>query len=357
MHIDKYYSFINYENIDNNFKNQYNTFYENKLKNINKFMIDNNFRDINDIKNNFSKKYSNYKYLFCFSSTINELKNILKGFNQRVTGNKMDLYKRIYFYMYLMYSCVYIQKNYRNSIIIKLNHLHGPARINRGLCVNDSDFFNLDDIKDINYNEFYSYKDDLNFIYGFNIKSIFNLIKKNKIQNPYTLKQFSTSIINDINNFIKLSKLLNYNIDININDIELVTFEQKLNNVFHEIDLLGNYTNVNWFKILSTRKKVIFLKELHDIWIYRANIDLQVKLEIYPDGDPFLNLNIHLFSNNYNVNNLNNICVNIIENFVLYGQNNNSKSLGALYILSALTMVSSDAAEAMPWLYESVNYN
>ena len=137
----------------------------------------------------------------------------------------------------------------------------------------------------------------------------------------------------------------------------MVTFEQKLNNVFHEIDLLGNYTNVNWFKILSTRKKVIFLKELHDIWIYRANIDLQVKLEIYPDGDPFLNLNIHLFSNNYNVNNLNNICVNIIENFVLYGQNNNSKSLGALYILSALTMVSSDAAEAMPWLYESVNYN
>lgn len=39
------------------------------------------------------------------------------------------------------------------------------------------------------------------------------------------------------------------------------------------------------------------------------------------------------------------------------GINNDSKSLGCYYILSALTLVNSDAAESMPWLYESVSYN
>ena len=36
------------------------------------------------------------------------------------------------------------------------------------------------------------------------------------------------------------------------------------------------------------------------------------------------------------------------------GINNEYRSLGALYILTALTLVSSDAASALPWLYDSV---
>lgn len=357
MYIDKYYSFINYEKLDDKFLDEYNISPENKSNKIDNYMKDNNYRNGDDIKNFFTKKYSNYKYLFCFSYTITDLKNILKSYNQRVTGNKLELYKRIYFYMYVMYSCIYIQKNYRNSIIIKLNNLHGPARINRNLCVNDSDFYSLDDVKDINYNEFYSYKDDSEFIYGFNIKSIYNLLKKNKLQNPYTLKNFDNNITNNISEFIRLSKILNYNIDIDISELNNLNYEQRLNNVFHEIDLLGNYTNVNWFKNLSVKHKLVFLKELHDIWNYRANISIQTKLEICPGGDPFLNLNLNNIYNTHRINNFNKICVNIIENFILNGVNNDSKSLGALYILTALTIVSADAADAMPWLYESVAYN
>ena len=77
--------------------------------------------------------------------------------------------------MYLMYSCIYIQKSYRNLLCSRLNELHGPAKIQRNLCVNDTDFYTLDEIKNIHYDEFYSFKDESNFIYGFNIKSIYNL--------------------------------------------------------------------------------------------------------------------------------------------------------------------------------------
>ena len=64
-------------------------------------------------------------------------------------------------------------------------------RINRNLCINDTEILTLDSVKDIDYNQFYSYVDDNNFIYGFDIKSLYNLIQNNKLENPYTLKKFN----------------------------------------------------------------------------------------------------------------------------------------------------------------------
>ena len=43
-----------------------------------------------------------------------------------------------------------------------------------------------------------------------------------------------------------------------------------------------------------------------------------------------------------------------MENLISKGINTDSRSLGAFYILSALTLVSHSAAVALPWLYESV---
>ena len=43
----------------------------------------------------------------------------------------------------------------------------------------------------------------------------------------------------------------------------------------------------------------------------------------------------------------------IFENIVNKGINDQFKQLGALYVLGAITMVNKNAAEALPWLYES----
>ena len=45
-----------------------------------------------------------------------------------------------------------------------------------------------------------------------------------------------------------------------------------------------------------------------------------------------------------------------MEKFVNSGTDNDSKSLGAYYILGALTLVNTDAANALPWLFQSVSY-
>ena len=44
----------------------------------------------------------------------------------------------------------------------------------------------------------------------------------------------------------------------------------------------------------------------------------------------------------------------VIENLVKRGVNETSRALGANYILCALTLVNEEAANALPWLYQSV---
>ena len=46
-----------------------------------------------------------------------------------------------------------------------------------------------------------------------------------------------------------------------------------------------------------------------------------------------------------------------MENLILNGISKDSKSLGAYYILGALTIVNANAAESLPWLYQSFRYN
>jgi hypothetical protein len=55
-----------------------------------------------------------------------------------------------------------------------------------------------------------------------------------------------------------------------------------------------------------------------------------------------------------NFNELKKISLNIIEKMVYSGINRDNQILGASYVLTALTLVSSGAADAMPWLYFSV---
>ena len=79
-------------------------------------------------------------------------------------------------------------------------NLHGPGFKNRALCVNITDFCTMENIKDIIYSQFISFKDDNDYIYGFNILSLYNLFLKNNtaIENPYTKTPLSNDILKNI---------------------------------------------------------------------------------------------------------------------------------------------------------------
>ena len=237
----------------------------------------------------------------------------------------------------------------------KLNNLRGPALFNRKICVNDCDFFSLTELISIPISQFYSFKDDDGFIYGFDILSLWQLFnKKQAAENPYNRKVFPEETFGTLRRLIAVGKNMNQKINVKLKN-EVVSREKQLEhriiNAFQFIDTLGNYTNHTWFMELDSVKLYRFCRELHDIWNHRAQLSEETKNRISPNGNPFSNVRIN---DNMTLFEIRKNCIMVMENMLYDGITDDDKSLGAYYILAALTLQSQDAAAALPWLYQSV---
>ena len=133
--------------------------------------------------------------------------------------------------------------------------------------------------------------------------------------------------------------------------------EMNVLTLFQKIDELGNYSDPKWFLSLNRHQTVKFIRELIDIWSYRAQLSDEVKCNILPPHGQFLvNTHLHFLQLEQNILCLKKIIVSMIDKLVTNGVDRDSKALGAYYILGALTLVNHEAAMALPWLYQSVAY-
>ena len=328
-------------------------------KNIRRFSELNTINTPNDFFELFKK--NNFKTLNIERYTLSELKSICRYYYIKVSGNKSDLQIRVYSHIKSIYFVIKIQKIFRQYILKIYNKCHGPSAIKRHLCINESDFITLDTLKEIPYNNFYSFKDKDNYIYGFDVISLYNLFESSKKQclNPYTRNVFPDYVMRDILKLLKFSKLLKIDIDLIIkeDDVSLETiFKLRVVKIFQKMDELGNNTDIKWFMDLNNELLIKYIRYLVDIWNYRADLSFSIKREICPpNGNPFndLNLNIDLVSSD--INKMKNIVLLIMEKLINLGIKRDSRVLGATYVLSALTLVSESAAQALPWLYYSVS--
>lgn len=309
-----------------------------------------------------------YKTLLSVKYKMDELKKFCSVYKISKAGNKDELTKRLYDYCERSIFPLKIQKVFRGHMYRKLHILQGPALKNRKLCTNDSDFFTMDEMSDVPLSQFISYKDNDGFVYGFNIVSLHNLILKegNKASNPYNRSEFNNKMRENVSSMIKISKILKIPIEIEIkNEIidPVKRMELKILELFQTMNSYGNYANSDWFMNMTKNSHIRFARELVDIWNYRALLTNAKKQEICPPhGTPFLGT--PYFTNVVNNGVLNNLSnetivkynVQIIENLTKSAIDIDNKMLGTFYVLSALTLVSQPAREAMPWLYEAVVY-
>ena len=122
-----------------------------------------------------------------------------------------------------------------------------------------------------------------------------------------------------------------------------------------EIDNLGNYTQSHWFSNLTIQQFIRMYRALYEIWNFRAQLSTDVKLKICPFYSPFENIT-NLYIDNLTLENIQNACLIVFENMIFAGVDDDHRKLGTFHVLSALTIVSIPAREALPWLYESVAY-
>ncbi len=306
----------------------------------------------------------NYQDMINNNYNITQLKQFAKHYKLKISGNKPQLISRIYCFLHLSFYIIKIQKTFRGYLVKKYKQLRGPAIIERKICTNHDDFVTMEPINEIPFNQFISYKDTDGFIYGFDIASLYNLFLKTKTQinNPYNRNPMPKYVFKNISLLLKISKILQLPVNLGFENVmNNVTLEKmvefKTVKLFQEIDALGNYSNPEWFLSLNLFEIKKFAKELFDIWHYRAKLSPEMKSEICPPiGKPFREISLHFLNTEKNIWSIKNTLLVVLNKFINSGTNKDNKTLGAYYVLAALTIVNSDAATSLPWLYESVRY-
>jgi hypothetical protein len=310
----------------------------------------------------------NIELLHQYNYNLQQLKMFAKHYKLKQSGNKNELFLRIHYFLSLSRDAVVIQKVFRGYLWRTYEACHGPAYRDRKLCVNETDFLTMEPVSEIPANQFYSFRDSDDFIYGFDIVSLFNLNKKvfyhRETRNPYNRIPLPKEVIFNMRRMIRLARTIGKSVNIIIEEeiqpVEHKTLETRCRDVFHAIDNMGHYTSVEWFTGLSLRNLRKFVRELTEIWNYRANIPLHVRRQICPPhGDPFRDLRYaDLFTNSgeEEIIEQRKMVLVVLEKLVYSGTNESNKQLGAFYVLGALTLVDQNAALSMPGLYESFVY-
>ena len=353
------------------------------------------------------------------SYKIPELKDAAKKMGLHISGTKQILIDRIEETFIKSKYVRIIQRVFRGYIVRQSFKLRGPGLKDRTKCVNDTDFITMEPLIEIEVENFYSYIDSKKFIYGFNILSLIQMNEKRShnenIINPYNREKMDNEIISNIITLFKLTSIIypefkdanmkhnprsntrnnyartrtryysrnsnnnapnnthnsNYINQSNqllpiteyvetlneILEMRTTPLNNRIQNLFIKIDQLGNYTQSSWFTNLTLRQCIVLYREFYDLWNFRGQITRELKLQICPYFGVFegvFSRNIH--ANELTLEQIQTACVTVFENVVFAGINEEHKKIGAFHALSALTLVSTDARNALPWLYESVSY-
>lgn len=98
-------------------------------------------------------------------------------------------------------------------------------------------------------------------------------------------------------------------------------------------------------------------RSLYNIWYYQSQLSRETRIRICPLPAPFDTTIERNAVRPLTMEDIQKMCVEILENLIFMGVDDDSRQLGAFHSLTALTVVSAEARTAMPWLYESIiNY-
>ena len=238
-------------------------------------------------------------------------------------------------------SIILIQKSFRRWNIFR-----------RHKSNNKEECGTLDSIFTIPIEYYFDYKDTDGFIYSFDIRTL-DLISLN----PYNQKafpnesRFKYKLESKIQYIKKTERKMKF-------ESPKLTEEQKydqfLIRVFQKYDMIGQYTDTNWFNNLSFDDLKKFYKNAYDMFDYRSQLSMDIRKKITKDGLMFSNM-IHeiglLRPKHKKILQLE--LLKEMEKIVDEGCDKEYKTLGINLVLSALVEVSPAAALSLPHLVQS----
>ena len=248
-----------------------------------------------------------------------------------------------------------------NKEIIKIQSLFRGKSIrnkNKELkCNNDEDFYTYDNLKDVPKQFFYSYIDNSNIRWGFDIRSLDKLLQMG-FPNPYTTEPVPQNVIDDVKDKISTMKLDPTYEDLTDSIVRdrKETIKQKIVDLFSFIEQSGYTCHIEWFTSLSLRRLKELYRQLEDVWNYRSQLSNAMKRNICPpNADIFKTPMIEVM--NYNEKeDLQELILHEVTKFT-QAETDSDRKLGFMYFLIAFGMVSQPCYLAhSDWLSFMMNF-
>lgn len=227
----------------------------------------------------------------------------------------------------------------------------GPLLHFREESNNPFDFFTGDLITDITIGNFVSFVDaGKGYVMG--IKSALKLLEHatktgETPTNPFTRAPLSNTFLRRIQRHTPMKSKKKAKAK-PVCEVAL-PLSIAVTDMFRVIEDLGYYTDPSWFMDLTRVDLMRFYIELADIWLHRATLTPQDRMRIAPPAGRVLPVPVStaiIMQQKALRPLLMKICTSLISTAV----NRADRQLGVMYVLGALSLVSSRASTAYPWL-------
>ena len=308
------------------------------------------------------------------------LKLLCTKYGLKCGGTKLVLALRARTHCMESHFALRIERVYRGHIARTYLRRHAHKKADD--YVNDTDFYTMDEFGDLPHYQIFTFQDKVDHkLYRFNMASFFKLMKgaftkeamsraangvccevPSTATNPYTRMPMSIYTVRAFFNKLMFCRMMRLPVYTDFKEDELTpkqVIDARILELFQDVNKLGNYSDSDWFSSLKHPQYIWFIQELYDIWAYRAELSMQTKMQICPPyGHIFPSVpNGHIMLQEMHIapfQRVRDVCISTCERLVRSGVTADDRYLGASYVLSALTLVSPRAREAMPWLYQSV---
>lgn len=249
-----------------------------------------------------------------------------------------------------------IQKFWRIMRPLYMFKTQGPAIHCKRVATNQTELYTLDPIEDISPLYFISVSDARKCIWAFDIRSIVTTMASGAaLHNPYTRDLYTEHAKERIHNRIEWLRSRKYQIRYVTTDVftPAQIWNHKVLDAFLKIEALGYYVSCDWYTSFRLHDHILFYKRLFTLWEWRLGLTRLQKEHIIPgymtepnqlfrfDPTEVPPKSLHWWERTN---------LALIERFLTSAADKEQNKLGAMYVLMAMTHVSSDAAEAMPWL-------
>ena len=240
----------------------------------------------------------------------------------------------------------------------------GPAANCYSLASNQTEVYSLESLDTIPKSFFFSFGDESKNIWAFDIRSLSHLVTEgSEIVNPYTRGLISSATLQRIHRRILWLRERRFPIlyatGENLTPDQL--WNQKVLDVFFKMEALGYRASCRWFDEMNLSDHMSFYRKIFRLWMYQLGLTNPEREAIVPGYNSgmtklFRHTPDRVEANSHDLRWWRRANLNLIIEFISRAPQKSQQGLGALYVLMALVQVVPEAAEAYPWVRESLGY-